>query len=180
MSFGIWIWAVLLIIVCGYVQAAVFRGMLKQHNRDQALHIEAVAALIVAMQPPEIAEHSRRVAAISESLARELRVPIRRLPLVRAMGLLHEVREIDRVPDHMPVEAEMLTIADYLDEVTCVQSEPMTLDEAIDDIRRQAGTHFQPEVIKALMRLALQAESEKGMKTTDSSVPGRRYFWIAV
>lgn len=153
--------AILLIIICGYVQAAVFRGMLKQHNRKQASHIEALAALIVAMQPSDLAEHSRRVAAISERLARELRVPIRRLPLVRAMGLLHEVKEIDRVPDHLPVEEQILTIADYLDEVTYVQSEPMTLETAIDDIRRQAGTRFQPEVIKALMRLALQAEPEK-------------------
>jgi response regulator RpfG family c-di-GMP phosphodiesterase len=161
MSFGVWVWAVLLIAACGYIQAAVFRTMLKRHNRDQALHIEAVAVLIVAIQPPKVAEHSRRVAAISESLARELRVPIRRLPLVRAMGLLHEVREIDRIPGHLPVEVDILAIADYFDEITCVRDEPMTLDEAIEDIRRQAGTHFQPEVIKALMRLALQAESGK-------------------
>ena len=160
MSF-VWIWAILLIIVSGYVQVAVLQTVLRRHNKEQARHIEAVAALIVAMQPPEVAEHSRRVADISESLARELRVPIRRLPLVRAMGLLHEVKEIDRVPDHLPVEEQILTIADYLDEVTYVQSEPMTLETAIDDIRRQAGIHFQPEVIKALMRLALQAEPEK-------------------
>jgi HD-GYP domain-containing protein (c-di-GMP phosphodiesterase class II) len=157
----IWVWAIVLVIVCGYVQAAVFRGMLKQQNREQARHIEAVAALIVAMQLPDIAEHSRRVAAISEKLARELRIPIRRLPLVRAMGLLHEVKEIDHVPDHLPVEAEVVAVADYLDEITCACNEPMSLDEAIDNIRQQAGTRFQPEVIKALMRLALQTEPKK-------------------
>lgn len=154
MNLSIWIWAILLIIVCGYVQAAVFRGMLKRHNREQASHMEAIASLIVATQPPEVAEHSRRVAAISDSLARELRVPIRRLPLVRAMGLLHECKEIDRVLDYLPVEEEILAIADYLDDVTCVQSEPMSLNEAVDNIRHQAGNQFQTKVINALMRLA--------------------------
>lgn len=160
MNFGIWIGAMLLVIACGYLQAAVFRGMLKRHNREQALHIEVVAGLIVAMQPPEVAGHSRRVAAISESLARELRVPIRRLPLVRAMGLLHEVKEVDHIPDYQPIEAEILAVADYLDEITCACNEPMSLDEAIDDIRRQ-GTRFQPEVVKTLMRLSIQVEPEK-------------------
>lgn len=161
MSLGVWFFAVLLILICGYVQSAVFRTMLKRHNTEYASHIEAVAALIVAMQPSDIAEHSRRVAATSESLARELRVPIRRVPLVRAMGLLHEVKEIGSFPDYLPVEAEILAIADYLDEVTCAQGEPMSLEKAIEDIRQQAGTRFQPEVIKALMRLALQAEAGK-------------------
>ena len=98
------------------------------------MHIEEVVALIVAMQQPEVAEYSRRETAISERLARDLRVPIRRLPLVRAMGLLHEVKEVDRDTDHLPVEAEILTVADYLDEVTCVQSKPMSMTEAIGSI----------------------------------------------
>jgi len=76
MSLGLWVFAVLLIMICGYVQTAVFRAMLKRHNGEYAFQIEAVAALIVAMQPSGIAEHSRRVAAISERLAVELRVPI--------------------------------------------------------------------------------------------------------
>jgi response regulator RpfG family c-di-GMP phosphodiesterase len=158
MSLGVWVFAVLLILICGYVQAAVFRAMLKRHNTEYASHIEAVAALIVAMQPSDIAEHSKRVAAISERLAMELKVPIRRVPLVRAMGLLHEVKEIGSLPDQLPVDAEILTIADYFDEVTCTQDEPMNLEKAIENIRQQAGTRFQPEVIKALMRLALRAE----------------------
>lgn len=161
MSLDVWVCAILLIMICGYVQAVVFRAMLKRHNREYASHIEAVAALIVAIQPPEIAEHSRRVADISDSLARELRVPIRRLPLIRAMALLHEVKEIDNVPGYQPVEVEILTIADYFDDITHAQDGPMSLENAIDNIRQQAGTRFQPEVIKALMRLALQAEPEK-------------------
>lgn len=161
MSLGVWVYAILLILICGYVQAAVFRAMLKRHNREYASHIEAVAALIVAIQPSDIAEHSRRVAAISERLARELRVPIRRVPLIRAMGLLHEIKEIVSFPGYLPVEAQILTIADYFDEVTGALDEPMSLEKAIEDIRQQAGTRFWPEVIKALMRLALQAEAEK-------------------
>ena len=158
MSLGVWVFAVLLILICGYVQAAVFGAMLKRHNTEYASHIEAMAALIVAMQPSDIAGHSRRVAAISERLAVELRVPIRRVPLVRAVGLLHEVKEIGSFPDYLPIEAEILAIADYLDEVTCAQGEPMSLENAIEDIRQQAGTRFQPDVIKALMRLTLKAE----------------------
>jgi len=75
------------------------------------------------------------------------------------MGLLHEVKEIGGLPDYLPVEAEILTIADYFDDVTCALDEPMSLEKAIEDIRQQAGTRFRPEVIKALMRLALRAEA---------------------
>jgi len=135
--------------------------MLKRHNTEYASHIEVVAALLVAIQPPDIAEHSKRVSAISEKLAMELRVPMWRVPLVRTMGLLHEVKEIGGLPDYLPVEAEILTIADYFDEVTCAQGEPMSLEKTIEDIRQQARTRFRPEVIKALMRLTLQAEAGK-------------------
>lgn len=159
MSLGVWVFAVLLILICGYVQAVVFRAMLKRHNREYASHVEVVACLIAAMQSAGIAEHSRRVAAISERLAMELRVPISRVPLVRAMGLLHEVKGIGSFPDQLPVEAEILAIADYFDEVACAQGEQVCLEKVIEDIRQQAGTRFQPEAIKALMRLVLRAEA---------------------
>ncbi|MCL6628476.1 MAG: hypothetical protein K6U00_02615 [Armatimonadetes bacterium] len=158
---GLWGWAVLLFVVLGLVQVAIFSTMLKRYHNEQILHIEAVAMLIVTMQPTDIAEHSRRVATVSEILAREMGLPTKRMPLIRAAGLLHHVRGIDRIPGHPWVEAEILTVADHLDEVTHNCRGSMTLDSTIEDIRREVGSRFHPAVVKALMKLASRNETRE-------------------
>ena len=50
-----------------------------------------------------------------------------------------------------------------LHRITNDSDESLTLDEAMDEIRRQAGTRFDPNVVKALMRVALH-ENELAAK----------------
>lgn len=114
--------------------------------------------LIVAMQPPDIAEHSRRVAAVSEMLAQEMGLPARRISFIHTAALLHDVMEVDNIPGHLSREAEILIVADYLDELIHDCCKPTSLDNAIEEIRREVGTRFHPAVVRALMRVASRSE----------------------
>jgi HD-GYP domain-containing protein (c-di-GMP phosphodiesterase class II) len=136
----------------GLVQVAVFHAMLRLCHREQASHIEAMAALAVAVQPSDIAEHSRRVATISEMLAREMRLPSDRMPIVRAAGLLHQIDGIEHIPGQVQIHSEIVAVADYFDESIHISGS--TLDNTIDDIWMEVGNRFHPDVVRALMRLA--------------------------
>jgi HD-GYP domain-containing protein (c-di-GMP phosphodiesterase class II) len=122
--------------------------------------IGVVAMLTAAMQPSEIRAHCRRVADLSKKLARELRLPAKRLALVHAIGILHEIDGIDAITRSTPLEFAILGVADSFDTLTN-GGEALQLDEAIEEIRREAGTRFSPAVVKALMKLVRKSEGEK-------------------
>ena len=123
--------------------------------------IGVMAMLTAAHQPPEIRAHCRRVADISEKLARQLRLPAKQLSLVHAIGILHEIDGIDAITSNMPLEFAILGVADSFDTLTNGGSETLELDEAIEDIRREAGTRYNPAVVKALMKLVLGSEGDR-------------------
>lgn len=156
MSEGLWGWVLLMVLVFGLIQVVVIYALQRLCHREQASHIEAMAALAVAVQPSDIAEHSRRVATISEMLAREMRLSADRMPIVRAAGLLCQIGEIDHIPGQMHIEAEIVAVADYFDETIHINGS--TLDNTIDDIRREVGNRFHPDVVRALMRMACRGE----------------------
>lgn len=83
-----------------------------------------------------------------------------RVTRVRVTGLLLEVGEIDSILDQSQMDSEIVAIADYLGNTTggCGDTD-LNMDEAIEQIRQQAGTHFHTAVVKALMKVALEKES---------------------
>lgn len=56
------------------------------------------------------------------------------------------------------MELEIVAIADYFDNVMRSCSNPEALDEAMEQVRQQAGRLFHPRVVKALMKVALEDE----------------------
>lgn len=56
----------------------------------------------------------------------------------------------------VPVEAAILAVAEHFDTITHDDAEQAELDDAIEDVRRRAGTQFHPAVVKALLVTSLQ------------------------
>ena len=159
MTLSFWLWTLLILLFWGCFQIHIFKVMFRQYQKELASHIEAVAVLIAALQPTSIREHSRRVATISEKLAMEMKISSKRMPIIRAAGLLHEVSEIKSIPGQRQIEADILAVADYFDSAIFNLDEPKSTDSVIEEMRREAGTKYEPAVVKALMKLVLQAES---------------------
>ncbi len=72
--------------------------------------------------------------------------------------------------DEIPVEAGVIAVADAFDAMTGGPDEkdrrvyraPLTLDQAIDQVRYGAGIQFDPRVVKAFMRVMTREETEDG------------------
>ena len=56
----------------------------------------------------------------------------------------------------VPIEAAILAVAEHFDTIIHDGTEQARLDEAIEDVRRRAGTQFHPTVVKALLAISLQ------------------------
>lgn len=56
----------------------------------------------------------------------------------------------------VPIEAAILAVAEHFDTIIHDGTEQAGLDEAIEDVRRRAGTQFHPAVVKALLATSLQ------------------------
>ena len=155
----VWTMLVCLTLIC--FQVATLWSVCRRHRREMAAHVGAMAILTAAMQPRETRAHCIRVADISERIAQELRLSAKRLALVRAIGILHEIEGIDSITRNTPLEFAILGVADYYDRLTHDGSESLELDEAMEEIRRGAGTRFEPVVIKALMTVTVHSTDEK-------------------
>ncbi|MHB9036357.1 MAG: HD-GYP domain-containing protein [Armatimonadota bacterium] len=152
-------WNVLIGLTLICILAGTLWIMCRRHNREMAAHVGAMAILTASMQPPEIRAHCRRVADISERIAREMRLPAKRLALVRAVGIIHEIDGIESITVNMPLEFAILDVADYYDVLTHDGSESMSTDEAMEEIRRRAGTRYAPVVARALMRVMMHSKA---------------------
>jgi putative nucleotidyltransferase with HDIG domain len=68
--------------------------------------------------------------------------------------------------DQIPLEAAVLAVADAFDamagEDTRIYREPMTVDQAMDQVRYGAGQQFDPRVVKAFMQVMDREESGDG------------------
>ena len=155
------LWAGLIFLTLICIQGVTLWSVCKRHRQKMNEQIGVMAMLTAAHQPPEIRAHCRRVADISEKLARQLRLPAKQLSLVHAIGILHEIDGIDASTSNMPLEFSILSVADSFDTLTQACSARLEMDEAIEDIRRDAGTRYNPVVVKALMKLVLGSEREK-------------------
>jgi HD-GYP domain-containing protein (c-di-GMP phosphodiesterase class II) len=70
----------------------------------------------------------------------------------------------------IPLEAAVIAVADAFDAMTGGPDEkdrrvyrtPLTLDQAMDQVRYGAGTQFDPRVVKAFMRVMARQEMENG------------------
>jgi putative two-component system response regulator len=58
----------------------------------------------------------------------------------------------------IPVEGRILAVADVFDALTHIRpyKKAWTVEEALDEICRQAGTHFDPQVVEALLELSCE------------------------
>lgn len=149
-------WVGLIGIVLLSIAMTSLLSMFHRSHREQVACIEVLAAIAATLQPPDIRDHCLRVVAISENLAQELKLPKGRIAHVRIAALLHEVGWTD---GHLPTESAIIKLADHFDAITHDCSRSITLDEAIEEIRREAGMRFPPAVVKALMTLALRMSS---------------------
>ncbi|MHB9038497.1 MAG: hypothetical protein ACYC64_17735 [Armatimonadota bacterium] len=156
MSMG---WSVLIGLSLIGIQAVTLWIVCRRHKREMNTQVGAMAIMTATMQPREIRAHCRRVADMSEKIAQELRLPAKQLALVRALGILHEIDGVDAITVNMPLEFAILDVADYFDCITHDGSESMSMDEAMEEIRRRAGTHYAPVVVRALMRVTMRSEA---------------------
>ncbi len=143
-------WIVVIGLMQACLQALALWIILRGHRQQWMMHIEAMAALVISMQPPNVREHCRRVASISETLAMEMGFSGKRIVHVRSAGLLHEVAEVADISSRRDMDSEIVAVADYFDNVTHNHTD-LTQDEAIEQIRQRAGKPFHPAVVKALM-----------------------------
>jgi putative nucleotidyltransferase with HDIG domain len=62
--------------------------------------------------------------------------------------------------EDIPLLARLLGVADFFDALTSARSyrEAMSIDEAIDLVRQGSGTHFDPRIADALVRLHASGE----------------------
>lgn len=153
------IWIVLLCVILIGIQLALLWGLRIRQGREVAAFLDIVTTLANSIQPPAVREHCRRVAGISGMLAAEMAFSSRRVARIRVAGLLHELAEIDDICRCSDMELEIVAVADYFDNAILGRSDPVVPNEAIEQIRRQAGKLFHPHVVKALMKVALEDET---------------------
>jgi len=171
------------LVVIGVSAALAFsaiRQAISLYAQARSTYIDTMAALILAVQPPNVQAHCRRVAMLSGQIAEAMGLPAGRTALIRAAALLHEAGAdviaqmpmFDRVAEwirlhsswrgedgspspSVPIEVAIISVADCFDVLTHDPCGPLALDNAIDDIRRRAGSRFHPAVVKALLMVAL-------------------------
>lgn len=219
-----------------------------QWVQEQSAYLDTISTLATYMQHyhPYTRGHLKRVAEMSERLARELRLPADSIRRISHAGLLHDIGKIavseeildktgklereewEKIKSHpaagadiishldflegivdwikyhhkwhdgrgypdtngdvVPIEASIIAVADSFDAMTddrdmaadwvcdscryrpednsrprhcpkCgaakrrIYREPKTLDEAVDELRRGAGSQFHPEVVKAFLAM---------------------------
>lgn len=226
------------------------RDFFHQWVETKAAYLNTITTLATYMQyyHPYTRGHLKRVADISERLARELRLPVESIMHMRTAGMLHDIGKIgvseeildktekltdeewERIKEHpvkgaeivshmeflegivswvkyhhkwhngagypatngngadVPLEAAIIAVADAFDAMTddrelttdwecdtcgyspadgrrpdrcpeCgaekrrVYRKPKSLDDAIDELRRGAGTQFHPSVVKAFLTM---------------------------
>lgn len=225
------------------------RDFYGQWVEEQSAYLDTISTLATYMQHyhPYTRGHLKRVAEMSERLARELRLPAESIRQISHAGLLHDIGKIgvseeildktarlepeewDKIREHpskgadiishldfleaivpwiryhhkwhdgrgypdtkgselVPIEAAIIAVADSFDAMTddrelslewecdscgykpedgvrpavcpsCgaakrrTYREPKTLDQAIDELRRGAGSQFHPRVVKAFLAM---------------------------
>ena len=240
--------------VLGFVLAITpvlaLRDFFSQWVEERAAYLNTITTLATYMQHyhPYTRGHLKRVADLSERLARELRLPVESIRFMNAAGFLHDIGKIGvseeildkpaqlndeewaKIKEHpvkgaeiighleflegivdwikyhhkwyngsgypatngdgseIPIEAAIIATADAFDAMTddrelslewkcdscglqvedgrrpvfCPRCgaekrrryrEPKSLDEAIDELRRGAGTQFHPRVVKAFLAM---------------------------
>ena len=237
----------------GFVLTALpvvaLRDFYGQWVDEQSAYLDTISTLATYMQHyhPYTRGHLKRVAEMSERLARELRLPAESIRQISHAGLLHDIGKIgvseeildktaklepdewDKIREHpskgaeiishldllegivpwiryhhkwydgrgypdtkandvIPIEAAIIAVADSFDAMTddrelsmewvcdscgykpkdglrptvcpvCgaakrrTYREPKTLDQAIDELRRGAGSQFHPKVVKAFLAM---------------------------
>ena len=148
------VWNLVTVSILIGIQLVAILLICRRHKREMDVQTGMMVILIATMQPREIRAHCRRVAEISEMMARAMKLPAKRLALVRAVGIIHEIDDIGSITTNMPLEFAILSVADHFDCVTHDGSESLSKDDAIEEIRREAGSRFDPAVVKALMTVA--------------------------
>lgn len=238
--------------IWGYILAITpvlaLRDFFNQWVEEKAAYMDTITTLATYMQHyhPYTRGHLKRVADMSERLARELRLPAESVLYMRTAAFVHDIGKIgvseeildktakltdeewDRIKEHpvkgaeiishleflegmvdwvkyhhkwyngagypangdgkMPVEASIIAVADAFDAMTddreltlewecdscgykpadgsrprvCPECgaekrrtyrEPKPLDQAIDELRRGAGSQFDPSVVKAFLTM---------------------------
>ena len=240
--------------VWGFVLTAMpvfaLRDFFRQWVDERVAYVDTITTLATYMQHyhPYTRGHLKRVADLSERLARELRLPVESIRHISTAGFLHDIGKIavseevldktsklsddewDQIREHpvkgaeiishieflegiadwiryhhkwyngagypvtngntveIPIEASIISTADAFDAMTddreltvnwqcdscgyrpddgsrpvrcplCGSEKrrtygvPKSLDEAIEELRRGAGTQFHPRVVKAFLRM---------------------------
>jgi HD-GYP domain-containing protein (c-di-GMP phosphodiesterase class II) len=82
---------------------------------------------------------------------------------------LHERMDGEGYPEglsgeEIPLESRILHVADALEAMTCprIYRKPLCVDDALDEIEAHAGTQFDPEVARVMVKLVRSGEVEVG------------------
>jgi diguanylate cyclase (GGDEF)-like protein len=82
---------------------------------------------------------------------------------------LHERWDGEGYPEGLrgegiPVESRLLHVADALETMTCPRAyrEPMSTEQALAELERNAGTQFDPEAVRTMVRLVRDGSIEVG------------------
>jgi diguanylate cyclase (GGDEF)-like protein len=87
------------------------------------------------------------------------------------VGSLHERMDGKGYPDKLrgeaiPLESRILHVADALEVMTCPRAyrEPLTVEEALEELERNAGTQFDRQCVEVMVRLVRARAIEVGEK----------------
>jgi diguanylate cyclase (GGDEF)-like protein len=146
-------------LVAAHVGAALDRSRLR--GELEGTLMTALAALCDALEETDAytAAHAGEVADLSEAVGRRMGLSGEALRTVRYAALLHDTsigqRILEQVPlfTTVPLASRIICACDALHAMTSDRPDrkAMALDDALEELRRCAGTQFDPAVVDVLV-----------------------------
>jgi response regulator RpfG family c-di-GMP phosphodiesterase len=137
---------------------ALHAGSRDESREHQAL-LGAVDALamLVDVRDRYTGMHGAEVGSLSHQMAVALRCDQHQVGLISLGARLHDVGKV-AIPDAIPLGARIVAAADSFAAMTSKRpySEPRNTDAAVAELRRCAGSQFDPRIVDALVTIVTQ------------------------
>jgi diguanylate cyclase (GGDEF)-like protein len=123
----------------------------------------------ILLKPGKLTKDEFTVMRRHSELGRAIIAGAGLIELAEWVGFLHERIDGHGYPEGLrgeaiPLESRVLHVADALESMTCPRAyrEPMTPEDAVVELERNAGTQFDPEVVRVIARLVREGAIEVG------------------